>query len=165
MGQLRSTGFVGADTLELIAWPKQLVMVGDIGCLGDLSITVEKYLRVVTPGARPADVLDGDHDISVETYVYSYHASVRCHGAVFRYDNNHGRPGHADWHHVHRCDWRSDDDVGQVEWIGEARWPTLGDAIRELSAWYYEHRDALPSPDEYAAPLQRQPRILWNPTV
>jgi hypothetical protein len=34
ISQLRATGFVGADTLKLIAWPQQLVMVGDIGCLG-----------------------------------------------------------------------------------------------------------------------------------
>ena len=33
IGQLRATGFIGADTLGLIAWPQQLVMVGDIGCL------------------------------------------------------------------------------------------------------------------------------------
>jgi hypothetical protein len=163
IGQLRATSFVGADTLELIAWPRQLVMVGDIGCLGEITLTVEKYLRVLIAHASPSDVLGGDHDIVVQTYVYSYHASVRGHGAILRYDNNHGRSGHPDWHHVHRCDWRSDDDVGRVEWIGEDKWPTLGDVIQELMDWYYANRDDLPRPDEYAAPLKRVPRILWNP--
>ena len=140
-------------------------MVGDIGCLGDITLTVEKYLRVMTEAASPSDVIGGDHDIVVQTYIYAYHASVRGHGAILRYDNNHGRPGHADWHHVHRCDWRTDDDVGHVEWIGEERWPTLGEVIQELMDWYYANRDQLPNPDAYAAPLTRVPRILWNPTV
>lgn len=154
---------MGADTLEIIPWPKQLVMVGDIGCLGDITLTVEKYLRVMTPDATPLDVLDGDHDIVVQTYMYAYHASIRGRGAILRYDNCHGRTGHADWHHVHRCDWRTDDDVGHVHWVGEEAWPTLGDVIQELETWYYANRDELPRPDEYAAPLVRVPRILWNP--
>jgi hypothetical protein len=158
MGQLRSTSFVGADSLRLLAWPSRLLMVGDIGCLGDIRVSVEKYLRVLTPGASPADILDGDYDIVVQTYIYAYHASINGHGTVLRYDNNHGRAGHADWHHVHRCDWRSADEVGAVEWVGEARWPTLGDVIRELAVWYDVHRDELPVPDAYAT------RILYHPT-
>ena len=166
MGQLRKTGFVGADTLELIAWPQRLLMIGDIGCLGDISITVEKYLAVVTPDATPADVLDGDHDIVVQTRLYSYHAQVCGHGAILRYDNNHPWPGHEDEHHVHRCDWRNhDDDPGRVDWVGADAWPTLGDVIAEVMSWYYEHRDELPRRDDYATPIARQARILWNPLV
>jgi hypothetical protein len=160
MGHLRVTGFVGADTLELIAWPQLLVMVGDVGCLGDITVTVEKYLRVLTDDATPLDVLSGDHDIVVQTYLYAYHANVGDHGPIFRYDNNHGRPGHADRHHVHRCDWRTSDDAGRVDWVGEHKWPTLGEVIQELRNWYYENRDELPRPDEYATPLKRTPRIL-----
>ena len=54
IGQLRARSFVGADTLELIAWPRQLVMVGDSGCLGEITLTVEKYLRVLTADASPS---------------------------------------------------------------------------------------------------------------
>jgi len=163
MGQLRATGFVGTDSLRLVAQPSLLLMIGDIGCLGDITITVEKYLTVITDGATPSDVLAGDHDVMVQTIIYSYRAGVRGHGTILRYDNNHGRPGHADWHHAHRCDWRSADDVGHVEWIGEDRWPTLGDVVEEVMDWYYEHRDELPRPDAYATPLRREPHILWNP--
>jgi hypothetical protein len=162
MGQLRATGFVGADTLRLIAWPSLLVMVGDIGCLGDLVVSTEKYLEIVTPDASPDDALAGDGDILVRTLIYSYNASVRGRGTIFRYDNNHGRAGHADWHHVHRCDWRSSDDDGTVAWIGEDRWPTLGEVVRELMDWYYEHRNQLPTPDDYAVPLVREPRIVYH---
>jgi hypothetical protein len=35
--------------------------------------------------------------------------------------------------------------------------------MQELMDWYYVNRDDLPRPDEYAAPLARVPRILWNP--
>lgn len=138
-------------------------MIGDIGCLGNIRLSVEKYLQVLTPGASGRDVLGGDHDIEVETRIYAYHAAVVGHGMILRYDNNHGRAGHADWHHVHRGDWRNaGDDAGVVEWIGEDRWPTLGEVIQELADWYYEHRDELPSPDDYAPPLTRAPHIFWN---
>jgi hypothetical protein len=132
--------------------------------IGDITLTVEKYLRVITEDATPSAVLEGDHDIVVQTYLYSYHASVRGHGAILRYDNNHG--GHPDSHHVHRCEWRNDDDddAGRVVWIGEDAWPTLGDVIQELMDWYYANRDDLPRPDEYAEPVARNPRILWDPT-
>ncbi len=141
-----------------------ILLVGDIGCLGNILITVEKYLAIVTPDATPAEVLDGDHDVVVQTIAYAYHASVRGHGAILRYDNNHPWPRHADDHHVHRCDWRyPDDDPGRVEWVGEARWPTLGEVVREVMDWYYDNRDQLPQADEYATPLVREPRTRWNP--
>lgn len=166
MAKLRSTHFVGADTLALDAWPRRLIMIGDIGCLGNIRISVEKYLEVITPGGTPDDVLDGDHDLEVQTKIYSYHASVVGHGMILRYDNNHGRSGHPDWHHVHRGDWRdADDDVGQVEWIGEDRWPTLGEVIAEVMDWYWRHRDELPNPDDYGEPLVRTPHLLWNPNA
>lgn len=166
MAQLRETQFVGADTLKLVAWPSRLLMIGDIGCLGGIRISVEKYLRIMTPGATASDVIAGDHDIEVQTFAYAYHAAVEGCGMVLRYDNNHGRPGHLDWHHVHRGDWRSkDDDTGVVEWIGEHRWPTLGDVIRELSNWYEAVRDELPNADGYATPLVREPHLFWNPGV
>lgn len=164
MSQLRVSGFVGADTLELIPWPSRLLMIGDIGCLGRIVITVEKYLEVLSRDATPADVLAGDHDVLVQTRIYSYHAAVEEHGAILRYDNNHPWPRHVDEHHVHRCDWRDrDDDPGRVEWIGADHWPTLGEVIRELSAWYDQNRDELPCPDDYGTPIKREPRILWNP--
>lgn len=165
MVQLRATTFVGADTLRLIAQPSLILMVGDIGCLGNIRITVEKYLAIQTPEATPSDVIEGrDHDIEVQTIVYVYHASVCDHGAILRYDNNHPWPKHADEHHAHRFDWRNrDDDSGRVEWIGAERWPSLGDVVREVCDWYYVNRDELPAPDTYATPLQREPRTMWSP--
>jgi hypothetical protein len=163
MGELRSSGFVGDDTLRWLVWPQFLVMVGDIACLGDLVISVEKYLTVVTEDATPGDVLR-DGDIQVQTLVYSYNASVRGRGTVFRYDNNHRWKGHADNHHVHRCDWRKDEATGVVQWVGEARWPTLGEVVVELESWYWEARSDLPNPDVHALPLEREPRALWHET-
>ena len=164
MGQLRATTFVGADSLRLIAQPALLLMIGDIGCLGNISITVEKYLAIVTPNASPSDVLDGAHDVVVQTLQYAYHAAVRRHGMILRYDNNHPWRGHADEHHVHRGDWRErDDDSGTIAWVGADRWPPLGDVITEVTDWYYVHRDELPDPDAYAEPLVREPRTMWNP--
>lgn len=163
MAKLRETQFVGADNLEIIAWPSRLVMIGDIGCLGDITITVEKYLRVLATDTSPADVLAGDHDVEVQTFLYSYRAGVRGHGTIIRVDNNHPWKGHADEHHKHHCDWRSDDDIGRVEWLGEDRWQTLGEFVREVAVWYDAHRDELPNPDSYATPLARVPQILWNP--
>jgi hypothetical protein len=167
MAALRETQFVGADTLDLVAWPGRILMIGDIGCLGNITISVEKYLRVVTPHASAEQVLDGDHDIEVETLVYSYRAGVRGHGTILRVDNNHTHEwlGHADEHHAHHCDWRSDDDVGRIEWLGADRWPTLGDFVRQVMDWYYEHREELPEPDVYATPLKREPHIMWNPNA
>jgi len=165
MAQLRATQFVGADTLSLVAWPGRLVMVGDIGCLGNITISVEKYLKVITPDATPDHVLAGDHDVEVQTYIYSYRAGVRGHGTIVRVDNNHVWPGHPDEHHKHHCNWRSDDDSGEVEWLGEERWPTLGEFVREVMEWHGTHREELPEPDQYAVPLERAPHILWNPNT
>src|SRR5579883_1654592 len=145
MAQLRASQFVGADSLDLIAQPRLLLLIGDIGCLGGIFITVEKYLEVCTTGASPADVLDGDHDIIVQTIGYSYYAGVQDHGMILRYDDNHPWPGHPDCHHVHRGDWRDrEDDRGHVTWVGADRWPTLGAVIEELRDWYYAHIDELP---------------------
>ena len=166
MGQLRASQFVGADNLQWIAQPSLLVLIGDIGCLGNIGITVEKYLAIVTPDATPDDVLAGDHDIVVQTIGYAYHAQVRSHGMILRYDNNHPWPQHADDHHVHRGDWRdATDNVGRVEWVGADRWPTLGDVIREIETWYYEQHRDLPEPDAYATPVLREPRTRWNPNA
>lgn len=164
MAQLRASHFVGADNLRLDAQPSLLLLIGDIGCLGNISITVEKYLA--TDEASPGEVIDGDHDVLVQTIEYSYHACVRGHGMILRYDNNHPWPRHADDHHAHRGNWRDEnDDSGQVEWVGVDRWPTLGDVITEVSEWYYSHRDELPNPDDYATPLHREPRTRWNPNA
>lgn len=166
MGQLRATQFVGADSLQWVAQPSLLLLLGEIGCLGGIGITVEKYLAIVTPHATPDDVLAGDHDIVVQTMQYAYHAQIRGHGMILRYDNNHPWPQHADDHHVHRGDWRdATNNAGRVEWVGEDKGPTLGDVIREVADWYYAHHDELPERDVYASPLPREPRTRWNPNA
>lgn len=166
MSQLRASTFVGADNLRLVAQPALLLMIGDIGCLGNILVTVEKYLAIVTDETTPAGVLDGDHDALVHTITYAYHAGIRGGGMILRYDNNHPWPGHPDEHHVHRGNWRdADDDSGKIEWVGEQHWPTLGEVVQEVMDWYEANRDELPNPDAYATPLEREPRTRWNPLV
>lgn len=162
MSGLRRSHFVGANNLQWRAQPSLLLMIGDIGCLGNISITVEKYLAVFD--AEPREILDGDHDVMVQTIGYSYHAAVREHGMILRYDDNHPWRHHADDHHVHRGNWRDrNDDSGRVDWVGLGAWPLLSQVIEEVADWYHAHRDELPRPDDYAAPLPREPRTRFNP--
>ena len=38
---------------------------------------------------------------------------------------------------------------GSPTWMGEARWPTLGEFIETVEAWYWENRDRLDDPDGF----------------
>lgn len=118
-----------------------LVMSGEIACLGGLVVRVEKYLEV-SEG-------EGD-DALVRTVEYKYNAFMRGHNNLLRYDNSHSFPGHEDSHHKHEYDWRTGQQFpGFPEWVGEHRWPTLGQVLEELEQWYWKNREDLSEPEAY----------------
>ena len=142
LAQLRATQFVNDDTLIFQAYPGELQIRGDIGCRGSIVVSVCKVLHVIDSG----DIADP----FVQTFEYSYNASVRGYREFLRYDNAHPHPGHADHHHRHDLDWRTGAPLaGSPTWIGASGWPTLGTFLEQVETWYWEHRDQLPDPDGY----------------
>ena len=146
MGQLRTSGFIGADTLTFEELPGAMgiFLSGEVACKGRIVVSVEKFL----------DVLEGDGPTAlVQTEWYSYNAFVRGWHNVLRYDNQHPQklyPGHSDPHHKHKFDWRSGEEVdGSPAWIGADEWPTLSEVVRELERWYWDNREDLPDPDKF----------------
>ena len=135
------TGFVCQDSLELQFMPMAIRMRGEISCLGDVVIAVNKTLKVVEPS---------DYDPVVQTLVYSYNASVRGFCNFLRHDNVHSHPGHPDAHHRHEYDWRTNQELCPPIWCGEEKWPTLGRFIEMAQGWYWEHHAELPEPDRCA---------------
>jgi Family of unknown function (DUF6516) len=137
MEQFKVSRFVGAETLEFSNdLPGVITLQGEIACLGNIIVTVEKYLRILGG--------DGDNAM-VQTFQYSYNVSVRNEGNIFRYDNSHDRPGHADRHHKHEFD----DEGEQIIWIGYQSWRTLGQVLQETQEWYWLNRESLELPDTY----------------
>jgi hypothetical protein len=143
MAQLRSTGFVGDDTLQLSRATKQFILHGEIACLGSIVIRVEKALRILEN--------NGPNSL-IETIWYAYNVSLRGGHNIFRYDNQDEdyrfRKGHGDPHHKHIFDWRTGDEK-ECKWVGADRWPTLDEVIVESQNWYWEHKKELNNPDGY----------------
>ena len=71
---------------------------------------------------------------------YSYHAGIEgsAERPIFRYDNAHDYPGHADAHHKHHFDHTTWTRLGPPEWIGQVDCPQLIDVLSELEDWWYE---------------------------
>jgi hypothetical protein len=111
------------------------LMEGQVSCLGGLICTVGKWIETV-------DASDAENP-RVQTFHYNYNVNVSGMGNLFRYDNA-DHHGHQDPHHRHACDWRTSKATKPPEWIGEDRWPTLGDVLREMSDWYWERKGDLP---------------------
>ena len=146
MQSVRKGGFVHHDTLRFEVLPNEFVLSGEIACLGQIVIQVEKHLAII----------GGDYDDPlVQTIQYRYNASVRGWDTFLRNDNSHPYPGHPDDHHRHVEDLWTGEKL--VEWVGEARWPTLTDFVNDVQDWYYAHRDKLPDPE--ALPILG----LWAP--
>ena len=149
MEQLRRSGFVGADTLQLNRYGSDFLLEGEIGCLGRIVVGVWKILECVSPRGRP---------VEVQTLVYAYNVSVRGRNKIFRYDNQHASwlyAGHRDEHHKHVFDWQTGDESSDSPlWIGADRWPTLHEVIEEVRDWHAANRDALEAPDEFPQNLQ-----------
>lgn len=141
----RAGGFVGDDSLEWVAEPGFFHLRGYISCLGRIVIEVDKTLSVLS-----LSVLSSDDDPQVQTELYAYHVWIRGGGDILRYDNAHPHPGHADEHHVHYFDWRTNVQTKLV-WVGFANWPTLGQVIEEVERWYWDNRAYLRDPEEYAS--------------
>jgi hypothetical protein len=122
-----------------------IVLQGGIACLGNLVLSVKKFLEILG---------EPDDDPMVETRVYKYNLSVRGHNNVFRYDNEHPywiHPGHPDPHHKHLFDWRTGRELKPPSpvWIGASDWPHLNRVIEETREWYYLNRHMLPDPDAF----------------
>lgn len=141
MSSLRCSGFVGPDTLVWTFLPGHVELSGEIGCLGNIVISVSNTLQIHSGVDRS--------DWGVETIRYAYNASVRNHDNIIGYDNVHVHSGHLDAHHRHRFDWRTDTAIGGPEWIGIENWPTLAEFISEVEGCYYENQGTLPIPDVY----------------
>lgn len=123
-----------------------IVLQGGIACLGNLVLTVKKFLEILSTPT--------DDDPWVETRVYKYNVSVRGHNNVFRYDNEHPYwlyPGHHDPHHKHLFDWRSGQELRPPSpvWVGASDWPHLNRVVEDAREWYYANRHLLPEPDAF----------------
>jgi hypothetical protein len=141
MDGFRSSGFVGEDSLEFSFLEAGMLTIrGEISCLGDIVISVNKTLVV----------LQDDKDPLVQTILYAYNAFVRANNSFLRHDNTHRYPGHDDEHHRHEFDWNTGTHLpGSPSWVGPDGWPTLGRFMEEVEDWYWEHRDDLPKPERY----------------
>jgi hypothetical protein len=144
MDGFRSSGFVGEDSLEFDFWEAGLLTIkGEISCLGDIVISVNKTLEVQD---------DGMTDPPIQTFLYAYNAFVRGQNSFLRHDNTHRYPDHADEHHRHELDWRSGEELaGSPLWVGSDGWPTLGKFMEEVEGWYWKRRAELPNPESYGA--------------
>jgi hypothetical protein len=150
MESLRAAGFVDRDTIVIHRYPKVLRMLGQIGCKGNIVVTVEKLLEITSDGEGPL----------IQTVRYSSHAQIRNGHNILRYDNQHTYPGHQDEHHKHTFAlWTGDEQESSPAWIGRANWPTLGDVLRELMDWHSHHYDDLANPDVFATPEKHVGRL------
>lgn len=128
----QASGFVVRDELgsALEDDPPELVIRGRIRCQHGLFVDVDATLAIRDQRGRA----------TVWMLTYSYHAGIEgpVDRPVFRYDNAHDYPDHADAHHKHHFDhttWKRRDPP---EWIGEARCPRLIDVLHELGDWWQE---------------------------
>lgn len=142
MEALRRGGFVGDDTLSFDPRAEsEIVLAGEIACLGRIVVDVFKVL----------EVLEGEGaDAMVQTLFYSYNVFLRGGNNILRYDNLHPRKDHPDDHHKHTYDWKTGEQLPDSPvWIGAEEWPTLGEVLREAQSWYYEHRERLEGAEEF----------------
>lgn len=128
MQQFVREGIVESDTLEFADLGNGfLLLEGRIWCLGGAYIDVWKLLKIVDGEGRTA---------RVQTCRYNYNAALPRVGNIFRYDS--ADEFHPE-HHVHRFDTLAGDRDGTREPVDENEYPTLGEVIRELANWYYDH--------------------------
>ncbi len=132
-------GFIDEKSLDYLKFAHdicEITLRGEIACLGQILITVDKDIKIVS-GCGDAAL--------VQTIMYEYNVSVRGYGNVFRYDNSHSRPGHPDNHHKHEFNWKLNElGEGRVRYIGEDGWPTLDQVIKEARDWYWSNKEELP---------------------
>jgi hypothetical protein len=133
--------FVQGHNLEYHFIAGHVLICGQIACLGDIVITVEKALEVLDPDAAPLEA-------RVQTVEYSYNASVKGQHSFLRYDNQHPHDGHADDHHRHDFNWKNGKDLkGSPSYVGVDGWPTLSEFIELVRGWYNDNHLQLPNPN------------------
>lgn len=146
INQFKARGdFIGRETLCFRPLPRAFRLTGEIACLGNILISVDKLLAVVDPINK-----------LVQTKWYSYNVSIRGYHNLLRYDNQDKdfsfRPSHKDEHHKHSFNWRTgQEDPESPIWIGADNWLTLGEVIEEVEGWYWRNHSLLPEPDSYPA--------------
>jgi hypothetical protein len=147
-------GFVGGSALEVRKFREHFLMEGEIGCLGEIVIGVQKVIEIVGWV---------NNEPMVQTSMYAYNVSVRGMHTIFRYDTQHPDrlyAGHADPHHKHDFNWKTGDPLPESPiWTGALMWPTLGDVIWEARDWHAEHFSELIHPDAYASDLRNEMRF------
>ena len=135
MRQFLRGDFVISEELAFEAGEGFILLTGQITCVGNIYIDVEKQISIVD---------DSQADVLVQTIAYRYNAFIRGRGNILRYDSPH--PTHNQEHHVHRYDILHGDREGSVTFIeNEDERPTLGEVIREVQEWYYRNYDELMS--------------------
>lgn len=144
ISQFQSRDFIGAETLKFEPTAYGFLLVGEIGCLGKIVISVEKFIEIVSGFGEES---------MVRTKWYSYNVFIRGGYNISRYDNQddeYVRPGHEDEHHKHIFDWRTGEEnpISPV-WVGVNAWPTLGEVLQEIEDWYWEHKSDLCNSDSY----------------
>lgn len=139
MEQFRDEGFVDGDTLAFNPIGGGILLLeGEVACKGTIVIQVFKSLEILPNQGDCADPL-------VQSIRYSYNAFVQGVGNIMRNDNAHSHLGHGDAHHRHVFDWKTKTEKpGSPFWIGEDKWPTLGDFIADARDWYWENHADLP---------------------
>jgi hypothetical protein len=134
MGQLVARGFVLSEDLTFSDLGNDAIQIeGTIQCLGNLRVEVKKVLAILS---------GQDADAIVQSTEYSYNAISGGEHRVFSYHSPHLT--HHRMHHVHRAvGLVGEETVTEVAPEGDLSYPTLGEVVRELEVWYWEHRDQL----------------------
>lgn len=132
MEQFLRAGFVRSENLAFKDLGNGLIeLSGTIECAGDIYIVVKKLIAVLS-GEGPNAV--------VQTTSYDYNAVLRNAGNILRYDSPH--PTHNKEHHVHRFEPVGHEIEGSPHFLAdEGERPTLGEVIKEVEEWYYNHAD------------------------
>lgn len=134
MQRFLRAGFVRSENLSFSDLGDGFIeMDGVIECSSNIYIEVYKRLQILEgDGARAI----------VQAVDYSYNASIRGVGNIFRYDSPH--PDHNREHHVHRFDVFARQELKPPRFLPEEEQrPTLGEVIAEVETWYYENIDEL----------------------
>jgi len=128
MQRLMGEGFIVSHNLETAPIPRGLILSGRVHCQHGLFVDVYKVYAIENRRGRPW----------IKAEQYKYHAGVEGDEdrPIFRYDNAHPYPSHADSYHKHRFDHTTWKEIKPPVWIGRAHWPHLSDVIEELRVWW-----------------------------
>ncbi len=131
LAQAVESGFVlshDLDAFEPDVLQGELILAGRIECKNGLFLDVDKHL----------EILDRQGRLYVRTREYSYQAMIVGSKTrpVFRYDNAHIHPSHADDHHKHCVNYQDWTYITPPQWIGHDNWPVLSEVIDELHQWW-----------------------------